>query len=504
MTRWSQPKLVTRFRFFAGIFGVAMIAPALFAYSLSGDAAQEMRRAAIIEQVIQHFENLEDIGHRASAGTSLSAPEALKLRNEVSSLAGKIRLAISEEVAIVGESGAAEEAEEIRLIDAIEVDLRDVAEGRAPARWTDLVQQGIDEETRELDAISKSVRSAGTNIRVVLLAEALLAALLVAGLLNWISRQVVAPLQRLTNGAAELAAGNDQHRLVPSGDPDMLIAMQTFNHMADQLNEQRDKIEDANEVLARAVDERTAELELTNLKLGNLIARRGGFLADVSHELRTPIAIIRGETDVVLRNRQSTREDLTESLRRVSGQANTLTKLVDDLLYVARSENGAPVVRSVRTDLLSIARTAVADVCCLIEADDGAIGFQSHEKQAFILGDPSRLAQLLRILIDNAIQYSSGPPVITVGLLRSTAGYHLSVSDQGIGIAPSEISEIFERYRRGGKAADANVGGQGLGLPLAKAIVEAHGGTISIESEDGKGATVHVAFPNAAPLRAIA
>jgi len=130
-------------------------------------------------------------------------------------------------------------------------------------------------------------------------------------------------------------------------------------------------------------------------------------------------------------------------------------------------------------------------------AHDKAIGItmangSTHET---VRGDPARLRQLLLVLLDNAVRYSKSKGAIEVEVGRSNGRVTVQVSDSGVGIPPEEVEGIFERFRRGGNAPEMNEEGLGLGLPLAKAIVEAHKGRIEMKSKVGEGTTVLVTLP---------
>jgi signal transduction histidine kinase len=112
-----------------------------------------------------------------------------------------------------------------------------------------------------------------------------------------------------------------------------------------------------------------------------------------------------------------------------------------------------------------------------------------------VQGDPARLRQLFMVLLDNAVRYSKSKGEIGVEVGRANGNVTVRVSDHGVGIAPEELEGVFERFRRGGSASEMNEEGLGLGLPLAKAIVEAHKGRIDMESRVGEGTTVTVSLP---------
>jgi signal transduction histidine kinase len=127
------------------------------------------------------------------------------------------------------------------------------------------------------------------------------------------------------------------------------------------------------------------------------------------------------------------------------------------------------------------------------------ISYKNGAAPELVKGDPARLRQLFLVLLDNAIRYSNSKSEVKVDIANAGDEVRVSVSDSGIGIAAEELEGIFERFRRGGNATEHNEEGLGLGLPVAKAIVEAHKGKIEMASRLGEGTTVTVALPAAQP-----
>ncbi|MFW2391339.1 MAG: sensor histidine kinase, partial [Methyloceanibacter sp.] len=222
---------------------------------------------------------------------------------------------------------------------------------------------------------------------------------------------------------------------------------------------------------------------------------RRAFFADISHELRTPLTVIRGEGEISLRGKNKRVAEYKHSMERIVEQAKHLSVLVNDLLFIARQGAGAAKLKLKPIDLNALIEKVCGDA--KIIAHDKAVGITvangtAHET---VVGDPARLRQLFLVLLDNAVRYSQSKGAIEVGIDRSDGKVTVSVSDSGIGIAPEELEGIFERFRRGGNATEMNEEGLGLGLPVAKAIVEAHKGTIEMRSKVGEGTTVLVTLP---------
>jgi signal transduction histidine kinase len=222
---------------------------------------------------------------------------------------------------------------------------------------------------------------------------------------------------------------------------------------------------------------------------------RDEFLRIASHELRTPLASLRLSAQGLLRaaerNRTVSPEILDRTLRRVLGNTARLEQLTSELLDVTRIEQGRLQLNPVEIALDAIVRDAVEH----IEADLAAAGSTvSIECAAPVVGrwDPSRLDQVVTNLVTNAAKFGGGEP-IEIRIERRGAAARLTVTDHGIGIDPARRPYVFDRFERA--VPSSRYGGLGLGLYIARSIVVAHGGTITVDSELGAGSTFTVTLP---------
>jgi signal transduction histidine kinase len=226
---------------------------------------------------------------------------------------------------------------------------------------------------------------------------------------------------------------------------------------------------------------------------------RDEFLRIASHELRTPLASLRLSAQGLLRaaerNRTVSPEILDRTLRRVLGNTVRLEQLTSELLDVTRIEQGRLHLNPIECALDAIVREAVEH----IEADLAAAGSSvSIECAAPAAGqwDPSRLHQVVTNLLSNAAKFGAGKP-IEIRIERLDTAVRLAVTDHGIGIDPVRRPHVFDRFERA--VPSSRYGGLGLGLYIARSIVVAHGGTITVDSEPGAGSTFTVTLPCTAP-----
>ncbi|MGH2720515.1 MAG: HAMP domain-containing sensor histidine kinase, partial [Actinomycetota bacterium] len=214
------------------------------------------------------------------------------------------------------------------------------------------------------------------------------------------------------------------------------------------------------------------------------------FVADASHELRTPLTSIRGYAELFRRGGLRSSEELADAMRRMEEEARRMGALVDDLLMLARLDEGRPVDRApVRLDLL--AADAVRDA----QAVEPGRPVDLESEPVAVPGDEQRLRQVLGNLLANArVHTPAGTPVhVTVRAAGGVA--RLEVADEGPGMAPDVARRVFERFFRSDASRTRAGGGTGLGLSIVKALAEAHGGQVHVETAPGAGARFVVELP---------
>lgn len=227
-------------------------------------------------------------------------------------------------------------------------------------------------------------------------------------------------------------------------------------------------------------------------ELARVSQAKTDFLADVSHELRTPLTVVRGNAEIGLALDGS--PDHKEILEDIVNESGRMTRMVEDLLFLARSDSASlplkmePVpVPSFLTELVERTKVLARDRGAKLETD--LLGEGELEI------DQSQMEQAVLILVDNAAKYGPQGGTLTLSSRVPSGELHIAVADRGPGIPQEELPRIFERFYRLDKMRSRKLGGSGLGLPIAKTIVEAHGGRIQAESRMGEGTKMSIYLP---------
>jgi signal transduction histidine kinase len=271
------------------------------------------------------------------------------------------------------------------------------------------------------------------------------------------------PIHRITQTASKIGEERDFARRVEYAGPQDEVGQlaSTFNSMLFRLQTAFQKVEHSLEM-------------------------QRNFVADVSHELRTPLTTLRGNLGLLRRKPPMPADEQADILSDMVDESDRLIRLVNDLLLLARADAGRNLAKE------SLELPDLLDECCRqaqqldpqrkiqLEAADGLK----------ILGDRDALKQVALIALDNALKHSTGD--IQVTAQKQGKQVEIRIQDFGEGIPPEKLEHVFDRFYRGGD--DSTIPGFGLGLPIAKTLVEGMGGEISMESEIGKGSMVVLRF----------
>ncbi|QQE79106.1 cell wall metabolism sensor histidine kinase WalK [Alicyclobacillus sp. SO9] len=219
--------------------------------------------------------------------------------------------------------------------------------------------------------------------------------------------------------------------------------------------------------------------------------RQTQFVADASHELRTPLMAIQARAEMLLHNPDKTIDEESEKIGSIYQEAKRVSRLVDNLLTLSRGDSNAIQIEKHQVSVPEVLDKTIDNFVPLCKSEDIGISLECHRPLTAELDD-ERFRQLLYILLDNAVKYNRPGGKIHVVCNRRGKGIEVTVEDTGIGIDEADIPNVFHRFYRADKARSRKTGGSGLGLSIAKWIVDAHGGDISLTSTPDKGTTVTV------------
>ncbi|GAB4401143.1 MAG: ATP-binding protein [Anaerolineales bacterium] len=289
------------------------------------------------------------------------------------------------------------------------------------------------------------------------LAYAVTASVIAALLVSWfLSRRIVAPVQNLADASLNIANGNYSERVQVSGSDEIAKLAERFNQMASQLEQ--------------------------------VETMRRQLIGDVTHELRTPLTSIKGYMEGLV---DGVLPSNAETFNQIHREADRLSRLVDDLQELSRVESKAYSLDIRSVSVSSLVQTILKRLSP--QATPKRITLRSSLPANLepVLADEDRITQVLVNLVANAIQYTPEGGEVLVSALQRGNEIHISVKDTGIGIPQEHLANIFTRFYRVDKSRSRNAGGgSGIGLTIARHIVEAHGGRIWVESKgEGQGST---------------
>lgn len=222
--------------------------------------------------------------------------------------------------------------------------------------------------------------------------------------------------------------------------------------------------------------------------------RQRKFTADASHELRTPLALIRANAEMLCRHGERLPEGDTELVGEIIHETDHLNRLVSDLLTLARADSEHAEINTKPVDLRALVSDVHEDVQRIAESR-GINSQATLNGPVTVKGDDTRLRQLLLILLDNALKYTDPGGRVSVSLDRVDGHARLQIADTGVGIPAKDLPHIFDRFYRADQAREHESGGTGLGLAIAQWIVQAHHGSIKVDSEVGRGTRFQVDLP---------
>ena len=300
------------------------------------------------------------------------------------------------------------------------------------------------------------------QLKNVLIVIDIIGLLLAVGTGYLMSRKILQPISTMTKTAQNIAIEHMTDRIpVNPVDDELNDLAKTFNNMLDRL------------------------------QVG--ITQQQRFVSDASHELRTPATVIRGYSDVLMRWGAKDPDILQESIEAIHSEAENMQQLIEQLLFLARSDQKRQPLNMERLELSEIVEDVFHKTRQVTHTHEIKM---INNDEASIFADKITIRQMLRIFLDNAIKYTPENGTITINSVKGDRCIKLSVSDTGIGIAPENQEKIFERfYRVNASHSKQEVSGTGLGLSIAKWIADQHNSKIEVESELDKGTTISVTIP---------
>jgi signal transduction histidine kinase len=312
----------------------------------------------------------------------------------------------------------------------------------------------------EPSAVFPSPLSLSQAIDRFLLWGALLAAAVAFLVTYFLSRRISAPVKALTLAAGQLGQGDLSQRVQSKEKGEIGELAQAFNAMAENL-------------------ERNEQL-------------RRNMIADTAHELRTPLSNLKGYLEAIRDGVMRPNRDVVRSL---DEEANLLSRLVDDLQELSLAEASELKLDYQMEDINKLIKQTIAARQVQAAAKEVLISADLPRKLPPVSIDSRRISQVLLNLIDNAITHTPQGGIITIAARKLDNWLEISVEDSGEGIPAEDLPNVFERFYRVDKSRARATGGAGLGLAIAKSLVEAHNGKIAVESELGKGSRFSFTIP---------
>lgn len=317
-----------------------------------------------------------------------------------------------------------------------------------------------------------------------------------------LARRITIPLQGLTTAAIKLADGEAVPTIAIRTNDEIGTLTQVFNTMASTLQSREHELRELAHTLEDRVDVRTQELAAANAKLQEIDRRKSIFVSTASHELRTPLTSMK----VHLANLRdgidgAVTDDQRRSLMSVETNLSRLRTLIDDLLDLSQIEMGQATVRLEPVSLGNVIAKAVEDLHPFSSERRVSIVISLPSELPLVCADPDKLRQILLNLLHNAVKFTPTDTIVDLTVMRiSTDEIQISVRDVGPGIAPEDVDKIFQPFYRA-PATHKKTKGAGLGLAIAKLLVELHHGRLWVETEPHGGSCFSFTLHSATPAR---
>ncbi len=327
-------------------------------------------------------------------------------------------------------------------------------------------------------AVGQSLHDVTESRRRLLEIEALVAAvaLFVAGLVGWVLVRVgLRPLHRVEQTALAIADGGDLDQLVPGADRPTEVG-----RLASALNTMLGRIRTA-----------FAERDTTEAALRTSEERMRRFVADVSHELRTPLAAVSAYSELFDRGARDHPADLERAMRGINLETARMHELVEELLLLARLDEGRPLERKA-VDLSEVVVQAISAARTV--APDWPISLKVAEV-VMVVGDAGKLRQVFDNLLANVRTHTASGTATAIDIRTRANSAVVTVRDNGPGMEPDQAARVFERFFRADASRSRRSGGAGLGMAIVHGIITAHGGRVRLDTRPGQGVVVEITLP---------
>ncbi|WP_436492075.1 MtrAB system histidine kinase MtrB [Actinokineospora sp. HUAS TT18] len=306
-------------------------------------------------------------------------------------------------------------------------------------------------------------------VQSTLLVGGIVLMLLLAGITNLVTRQVVLPVRRAARAAERFAEGELDERMVVAGEDDVARLAQSYNEMAESIERQIRQLEEFGQLQRR-------------------------FTSDVSHELRTPLTTVRMAADVLHASRKQFPAGLARSTELLVDELDRFETLLADLLEISRLDAGVEELVAEYADLRAISRRAVESVRVIARRSGSEIVLDLPDEEVIAEVESRRVERILRNLLANAIDHGEGRPV-ELRLAADDDAIAFTVRDHGVGLRTGEAELVFNRFWRADPSRNRHTGGTGLGLAISLEDARLHGGGLDAWGEPGEGACFRLTLP---------
>ncbi len=465
----------------------------LFVFGATGVEDLDTAYAALVGSIVQLREMVDrEAADNDDPGEAVAVRAAQQAVTRMAAVAAEMDVVGSEVLALIqaGQIGAASQLFDQRI------------ESDFDRQMKGLIAEALEREQAQVERIVAAGNDLASQARNLSLALAVAVVGIVGAAAMFFSRNISQPITELTATADAIGRG-ELVRAAAVGGGELGRLAERFNVMSAEVARQRTALLRAKATLEDTVAERTqelsarsADLEAANARLRALESARTQFFAEISHELRTPLTVIRTEAEVALRGSRCDPEALRAALDIAGRKAKQMSALVDDLLFLARSDTAEWRMTAAEIALQDVVGDVLSDGRALARPDGVTLRAIQPETPLHVRGDAGRLRQVLLIILDNAVKFSPPRGTVTVALTAEDGEARVRIADEGPGLDLADGARAVDCFRRrtSPMAAQARQGA-GLGLSIARWIVEKHGGRIEFAKPAGRGAAVEVRLP---------